>query len=51
MYDNICTMLDRTDQIWSTKSIVYYNRNAVFMCNLCDRINIRNVTVWISKCL
>ena len=51
MYDNICTMLDRTDQIWSTKGIVYYNRNAVFVCNLCDRVNIRNVTVWISKCL
>ena len=23
MYDNICTMLDRTDQIRGTKSIVY----------------------------
>ena len=51
MYDNICTMLDRTDQIRSTKGIVYDNRNAVFVCNLCDRVNIRNVTVWISECL
>ena len=49
MYNDICTVLYWTDYIRSSKSIVYYKRYVVPMCKLCDFLNVRNVTVWVSK--
>ncbi len=46
MYDDICTVLNRTDQIRRTKSIVYDQRQAMLICK---RVNIRNITVRIAK--
>ena len=49
MYYDICTVLDGTDQIRSTKCVINYQRQTMLMRNLCDCINVRNVTVRIAQ--
>ena len=34
MYNNVCTILNRTDQIWCSKCIINDKWNLVCMCNL-----------------
>ena len=50
MDNNICTMLNRTDEIWCTESIINHKRNTMLMCKLAKRIDIGNITVGIAKC-
>ena len=49
MNNNICTILNRTNQIWSSEGAVYYQRDLMCMRNLCDCFNINDVRVRISK--
>ena len=49
MYDNICAVLDRAEQVRSSERVVHHERQAVFVCDLCDRINIGDIAVRIAE--
>ena len=51
MYHDVRTMFQWTNQIWSAERIINGKRQTMLMCDFSNRINIRNVAVWISKCL
>ena len=43
MNNDICTMLDRTNQIRCSEGIVDRKRKTMLVCDLCDSIDIRNI--------
>ena len=51
MYYNICAILNRTNQIRSSKCIVNYQRDLMCMGNICQLADINNIRVWISQSL
>ena len=51
MYHDICAMLDGSEQIRSSESIIYYQGKPVLMSYLCDSVYIGDITVGISKSL
>ena len=50
MDNNICTMLNRTDEIRCTESIINHKRNTMLMRKFGKRIDIGNIAVGIAKC-
>lgn len=49
MYNDICSMFDRTDQVWCTECIVNYKWKTMFVSNFCNCIDIRDITVRVTK--
>ena len=49
MYHDISTILNRTNQVRSTKGVIDYQRQAVLVGNLCHCLNIRNIAVRIAE--
>ena len=47
--NNVYTVLDWTNQVWSTEGVIYNNRQTMLVCQLGDRIQIRNITVWVAQ--
>ena len=50
MNNNVCSVFNRTDKEWSSKSVVYNNRKTMLVCKSCNGINVRNVGIGIAKC-
>ena len=48
---NVGSVLDRTDKVWSSKSIVYYQWKIVLVCNGCNCIDIWDVAVRVTQSL
>ena len=51
MYNDVCAVLDRTNEIRGCKGIVYHKRNLMRMCNLCDCLDIYDFGIRIAECL
>ena len=47
--DDVCSVLYRTDEVWSTECVVDDEWYVVAMCNLSQRIDVGNVGVWVSE--
>ena len=48
VYHDVCTVLDRTNQIGSCKGIVHNQGNTMLMSKICPSLNINSISVWIS---
>ena len=44
-------MLKWPDQVWCAEGVIDNDRKSVFVCNLGDSVNVRNVTVRVAQCL
>ena len=49
MYNDVCSVFDRTDQIRCSECVVDYKRKSMLVCNFSNRIDIRDITVRITK--
>ena len=49
MNNNVRTMFNRANKIWSSKSIINYKRKSMLVGNFSNRINIRNIRIRISQ--
>ena len=48
MYNNVCTILNRADQIWCSKCVINDKWNLVCMCDLCNALNINTIPLILS---
>ena len=51
MYNDICSMLKRTDKIWSSKGVVNEEWNTMLVSNSCNAFKVDNVRVRVAECL
>ena len=51
MNHDVCSVLDRADEIWSAEGIIDDQWDVVAMSNLCQLIDICHIRVWISESL
>ena len=49
MNNDVCAVLDRTNEVWSCEGIIDNQRNLVLMCNFCKCFDIDNIRVRISE--
>ena len=49
MNHDVCAVLKRTKQIRSSERRVDNNRNALCMCDVCNRLNVDQVTIRIAQ--
>ena len=49
MDNDVRTVLDGSDQIRSAEGVVYDDRQTVAVCKLCNRVDVRNVTVGVAQ--
>ena len=49
MYHNVSAVFDRADQIRCAERIVYNDRQTLLMRELCDGVDVRNVTVRVAE--
>ncbi len=49
VYHDVRAVLDGTDQIRGAEGVVDHQRKAVLVCDRCDRIDVRNVTVGVAQ--
>ena len=49
MNNDVCAVLDRTNEVWSCEGIIDNQRNLVLMCNFCKCFDIYNIGVRISE--
>ena len=51
MNNDICTVFNRTNQIWCCECIVDYQRDFMLMSNVCQCLDIYYIRVRVTKCL
>ena len=51
VYYDVCTVLERSDQVRCAECIVYYYRQTVFVSDLSDGIDIRDIRIGVAECL
>ena len=49
MNNDVCAVLDRTNEVWSCEGIIDNQRNFVLMCNFCKCFDIDNIRVRVSE--
>ena len=49
MNNDVCAILDRTNEVWSCEGIIDNQRNLVLMCNFCKCFDIDNIRVRVSE--
>ena len=49
MNNDVCAILDRTNEVWSCEGIIDNQRNFVLMCNFCKCFDIDNIRVRVSE--
>ena len=50
MYNDICPICNRANQVWRGKSIVNYKWNPVAVRHFCNCFNICNIRIGVSQC-
>ena len=51
MYHNVCSMFYGSDEVRSSESIVYNQRNLMTVCNICYSFYIDNIRMGIAQTL